>query len=92
MLKLKAPGDEMHDVPQHCHSARPVERKVLGFKGGLFGIHTCCIHYRPSIWMIQSIMSSRELRSAAVCRPILAENGSGSGCSGDNATRSLNMS
>ena len=20
-----------------------------GFKGGLFGIHTCCIHYRPSI-------------------------------------------
>ena len=20
----------------------------LGFKGGLFGIHTCCIHYRPS--------------------------------------------
>ena len=29
-----------------------------GFKGGLFGIHTCCIHYRPSIWMIQSITSA----------------------------------
>ena len=30
----------------------------MGFKGGLFGIHTCCIHYRPSIWMIQSITSA----------------------------------
>ena len=30
----------------------------LGVKGGLFGIHTCCIHYRPSIWMIQSITSA----------------------------------
>ena len=29
-----------------------------GVKGGLFGIHTCCIHYRPSIWMIQSIASA----------------------------------
>ena len=29
-----------------------------GVKGGLFGIHTCCIHYRPSIWMIQSITSA----------------------------------
>ena len=29
-----------------------------GFKGGLFGIHTCCTHYRPSIWMIQSITSA----------------------------------
>ena len=27
-------------------------------KGGLFGIHTCCIHYRPSKWMIQSITSA----------------------------------
>ena len=24
-------------------------------KGGFIGIHTCCIHYRPSIGMIQSI-------------------------------------
>ena len=31
---------------------------LLGFKGGLFGIHTCCIHYRPSIRMVQSISSS----------------------------------
>ena len=30
----------------------------LVVKGGLFGIHTCCIHYRPSIWMIQSITSA----------------------------------
>ena len=25
-------------------------------KGGFIGIHTCCIHYRPSIGMIQSIL------------------------------------
>ena len=28
---------------------------LLGVKGGFIGIHTCCIHYRPSIGMIQSI-------------------------------------
>ena len=27
-------------------------------KGGFIRIHTCCIHYRPSIWMIQSITSA----------------------------------
>ena len=28
---------------------------LLGVKGGFIGIHTCGIHYRPSIGMIQSI-------------------------------------
>jgi len=27
-------------------------------KGGFIGIHTCCIHYRPSIRMVQSITSA----------------------------------
>lgn len=31
-------------------------RFLFGFKGGLFGINTCYIHYRPSMWMIQSII------------------------------------
>ena len=39
-------------------------RSVLCVKGALFGIHTCCIHYRPSIWRIQSIKSGTTLRSS----------------------------
>ena len=39
----------------------------LGVKGGLFGIHTCCIHYRPSIWMGDDISPSARLRG--ICKP-----------------------
>ena len=33
----------------HAAQSRCLLSAVLVFKGGLFGIHTCCIHYRPSI-------------------------------------------
>ena len=32
-----------------CLCKASIVAQPLGFKGGLFGIHTCCIHYRPSI-------------------------------------------
>ena len=35
-----------------------VQKKTSGFRVDLLEIHTCCIHYRPSIRMVQSITSA----------------------------------
>ena len=45
---LSKPEKPTQDTPARAECPERV-------KGGFIGIHTCCIHYRPSIGMIQSI-------------------------------------